>query len=147
VDNLTPKQRSHMMSRVRSKDTRPELTIRKLVHARGLRFRKHCKDLHGCPDLVFARAGVAVFVDGDYWHGWRFPAWRAKVASYWKQKIEGNRRRDRRNFDRLRRAGWVVIRVWEHQVERDPTCCVDRIEAAVRSRVSLESHPVRATPA
>ena len=140
MDNLTPEQRSHMMSRVRSKDTRPELIVRKLAHARGLRFRKHCKHLHGCPDLVFPRAGVVVFVDGDYWHGWRFPTWRAKLASYWKDKIEGNRRRDRRNFDRLRRAGWVVIRVWEHEVERDAACCVDRIEATVRSRISARSH-------
>ena len=139
MDNLTPEQRSHMMSRVRSKDTRPELTVRKLAHARGLRFRKHCKHLHGCPDLVFARAGVVVFVDGDYWHGWRFPAWRAKLPSYWKEKIERNRRRDRRNFDRLRRAGWLVIRVWEHEVERDAACCVDRIEAAVRSRIETRS--------
>jgi len=66
-------------------------------------------------------------------HGWRFPAWRTKLASYWQLKIEGNRRRDQRNIDRLRRAGWVVIRVWEHEVERDAACCVDRIEAAVRS--------------
>jgi DNA mismatch endonuclease (patch repair protein) len=140
MDNLTREQRSHMMSRVRSKDTRPELIVRKLAHARGLRFRKHCKHLHGCPDLVFARAGVVVFVDGDYWHGWRFPAWRTKLASYWKQKIEGNRRRDRRNFDRLRRGGWVVIRVWEHDVERDAARCVDRIETAVRSRISVRPH-------
>jgi DNA mismatch endonuclease (patch repair protein) len=75
---------------------------------------------------------VAVFVDGDYWHGWRFPAWRDKLAAYWKQKIETNRRRDRRNFRRLRRSGWRVIRLWEHEVERDAERCVDRIESAIR---------------
>lgn len=134
MDNLTPAQRSYMMSRVRSKDTQPELIVRKLAHARGLRFRKHCKHLHGCPDLVFARARVAVFVDGDYWHGWRFSTWSSKLARYWREKIENNRRRDQRNFRRLRRQGWVVLRIWEHQVKRDAPRCVDQIHAAVRLR-------------
>lgn len=132
-DNLTPAQRSYMMSRVRSKDTAPELAIRKLAHARGLRFRKHCRWLPGCPDLVFVRSRVVVFVDGDYWHGWRFPAWRDNLGVYWRQKIERNRRRDVRNFRRLRRDGWFVIRLWEHDVKRDPERCVDRIVAAVRT--------------
>ena len=88
ADNLTPEQRSYMMSRVRSTDTTPELIIRSLAHARGLRFRKHCGWLPGRPDLVFVRSRVVVFVDGDYWHGWRFPEWKEKLGSYWKQKIE-----------------------------------------------------------
>ncbi|MGE3335740.1 MAG: very short patch repair endonuclease [Rhodospirillaceae bacterium] len=132
MDNLTPAQRSYMMSRVRSKDTQPELIVRKLAHARGLRFRKHCKYLHGCPDLVFARARLVVFVDGDYWHGWRFSTWSSKLTTYWKDKIENNRRRDQRNFRRLRRQGWVVLRIWEHEVKRDASGCVDRIQAALR---------------
>lgn len=120
------------MSRVRSTDTTPELVIRSFAHARGLRFRKHYGCLPGRPDLVFVRSRVAVFVDGDYWHGWRFPAWREKLAVYWRQKIENNRRRDHRNFRRLRRQGWLVIRIWEHDVKRDADGCVDRIEAAIR---------------
>ena len=132
ADNRTPEQRSDMMSRVRSTDTGPELLIRRLVHARGLRYRKHCSWLPGRPDLVFIAARVAVFVDGDYWHGWRFTRWRDKLSTYWREKIERNRKRDRANFRRLREAGWVVIRVWEHQVERKPDECVTRIEAAVR---------------
>jgi DNA mismatch endonuclease, patch repair protein len=140
MDNLTPQQRSYMMSRVRSKDTVPELTVRKLVHARGLRFRKHCANLPGCPDLVFARYRVAVFIDGDYWHGWRFPRWSDKLTPYWKRKIEGNRRRDRRNFLRLRRQGWAVVRLWEHEIERDAERCIDRIEAAVRGPGKPHGH-------
>jgi DNA mismatch endonuclease (patch repair protein) len=135
ADNLTPEQRSYMMSRVRSKDTTPELTIRRLAHAHRLRFRKHCEWLPGRPDLVFASSKVVVFVDGDYWHGWRFPAWKDKLAPYWKEKIEGNRRRDRRNFRRLRKQGWFVVRLWEHDVERDAAECLGRIEAAVHGRV------------
>jgi DNA mismatch endonuclease (patch repair protein) len=123
------------MSLIRSKDTQPELTIRRLLHARGLRFRKHAGWLPGRPDIVFVNAKVTVFVDGDYWHGWRFPRWSGKLAAYWKHKIEGNRRRDGLNFRRLRRQGWLVIRVWEHQVKCDAASCADRIEAAVRVRM------------
>ena len=122
------------MSRVRSTDTLPELLVRKLVHARGLRFRKHSPRLAGRPDLVFVRSRVVVFVDGDYWHGWRFPAWKDKMGTYWKQKIERNRVRDRRNFRRLRKDGWLVIRLWEHEIERDLEGCVDRIEHSVGQR-------------
>ena len=135
MDNLTPRQRSRTMSLIRSKDTRPELTIRRLLHARGLRFRKHARWLPGRPDLLFVSARVTVFVDGDFWHGWRFPTWSGKLAAYWKQKIQGNRRRDSLNVRRLRREGWLVIRVWEHEVESDAAHCVDRIEAAVRARM------------
>ena len=131
-DNLTPQQRSYMMSRVRSRDTAPELVVRTMAHARGLRFRTHCGWLPGRPDLVFSASGVVVFVDGDYWHGWRFPIWRDKLAPYWQDKIERNRCRDRRNFARLRRLGWHVIRLWEHEIERDPHSCIDRIERVVR---------------
>ncbi len=138
ADNLTPQQRSYMMSRVRSVDTRPELVVRKLAHARGLRFRKHCAWLAGRPDLVFVASKVVVFVDGDYWHGWRFPQWKNKLAPYWKAKIERNRRRDATNFRKLRRDGWRVIRIWEHQLERDAEVCMKHIESVVRSRLRRE---------
>ncbi|MBI4426007.1 MAG: very short patch repair endonuclease [Candidatus Kerfeldbacteria bacterium] len=135
VDNLTPEQRSFTMSRIRSRDTKPELAIRRLMHARGLRFRTHKNGLLGRPDLVFARAKVVVFVDGDFWHGWRFPCWEHKLGPYWKKKIEGNRRRDQRTFRRLRAAGWFVIRIWEHDVERDAAFCGDRIEEVLKKRL------------
>ena len=137
VDNLTPEQRSFTMSQIRSKDTTPELTIRRLVHARGLRFRKHKNGLPGRPDLVFVGAKVAVFVDGDFWHGWQFSRWRHKLGAYWSKKIEGNRNRDRRTSNKLRREGWLVIRIWEHDVQRDAESCVDRIEEAVRKRAEM----------
>ncbi|MFQ5473151.1 MAG: very short patch repair endonuclease [Dehalococcoidia bacterium] len=131
-DNLTPEQRSYTMSCIRSKDTAPELTVRRLAHARGLRFRKHQNSLPGSPDLAFASAKVVVFVDGDFWHGWQFPRWKHKLSGYWKGKIDGNRKRDRRNFKKLQRRGWHVIRLWEHEIKQDPQSCVHRIEVAVR---------------
>ena len=142
VDNLTPAQRSFTMSRIRSKDTAPELTIRRLVHSRGLRFRKHKKELPGRPDLVFANAKVAVFVDGDFWHGWQFPRWKNKLGSYWKRKIDGNRQRDQHNFRRLRANGWLVVRIWEHEIRKDPQSCIDRIEVAVRGRMKTSAESI-----
>lgn len=76
TDNMTPEQRSRTMSRIRKTDTKPELVIRRLVFARGLRYRKYPKHLPGHPDLVFSRPRVVVFVDGDFWHGWRFEEWK-----------------------------------------------------------------------
>jgi DNA mismatch endonuclease (patch repair protein) len=134
ADNLSPQQRSYTMSRIRSKDTKPELVVRKLAHARGLRFRIHERGLPGCPDLVFAHAKVVVFIDGDFWHGWRFPLWKDKLSPYWANKIAGNRKRDQSNFRRLRHNGWFVIRLWEHAVKNDPGECVDRIQRAVHPR-------------
>jgi DNA mismatch endonuclease (patch repair protein) len=132
ADNLTSEQRSYTMSRIRSKNTKPELVVRRLAHARGLRFRVHERGLPGCPDLVFPAAKVVVFIDGDFWHGWRFPQWKCKLSPYWEMKISGNRKRDRSNFRRLRHLGWIVIRLWEHEVESDPLRCVDRIQQIVR---------------
>ncbi len=140
TDNLTPKQRSYHMSRVRSKNTAPELKIRRLAHRRGLRYRIHADWLPGKPDLVFIRAKVAVFIDGDFWHGWRFSPSRDKLSDYWREKIAGNRRRDAENFRRLRSQGWLVIRIWEHEVKKDAQGCVDRVEAAIRTRCREEGN-------
>lgn len=134
ADRLTPERRSRLMSRVRSRNTGIEMAVRRAVHARGLRYRTHVRSLPGTPDLVFAGPRVAVFVDGDFWHGWRFPAWRHTLSPYWVEKIAANRRRDRRNFARLRRRDWLVLRVWGHEVFADAESVADRIESAVRAR-------------
>jgi DNA mismatch endonuclease (patch repair protein) len=115
------------MSRIKGKDTGPEMKVRSALHKKGLRFRKHVKDLPGKPDIVFRKAKVAIFIDGDFWHGYRFPAWEDKVSDFWKKKIIGNRKRDVRNHRKLRSKGWKVIRLWQHEVERDFETCIDRI--------------------
>lgn len=132
ADNLTPEQRSYAMSRVKGKDTGLERLVRSELHKRGLRFRKHVKDLPGKPDVVFRRAKVAVFIDGDFWHGYRFPAWEHKVSDFWKEKISKNRERDQRNFRKLRRMGWKIIRIWQHEVKNGLDACIDRIIEAVK---------------
>src|SRR4051812_43230254 len=129
ADNMSPEQRSRTMSRIRCKNTSPEMIIRQLLHKRGFRFRNHVSTLCGKPDLVFTSARVVVFINGDFWHGWRFPSWEHKLGDYWKRKIRGNRLRDCRSIRRLRRQGWYVLRIWEHDIKRNPTTCVDRIES------------------
>lgn len=130
-DNLTPEQRSYCMSRIKGKDTGLEVRVRSALHRRGLRFRKHVKELPGRPDIVFSKARVAVFVDGDFWHGYRFPSWEDTVSDFWKKKINKNRERDAANHRRLRQMEWTVIRLWQHEVEKNFDACIDRIVAAV----------------
>lgn len=126
-DFLTRKERSALMSRIRSKDTSPERTIRSMLHVAGYRFRKHLRHLPGTPDIVFTSLKVAVFVDGDFWHGYRFPKWKHKLSEYWALKIETNRRRDKRVFARLRRNGWRVLRLWEHELKKKPKLAFEKI--------------------
>jgi DNA mismatch endonuclease (patch repair protein) len=130
-DNLTPEQRRKTMQAVKGRDTSIEKIVSSALHKRGLRYRRCVTSLPGKPDFVFAKARVIVFVDGDFWHGWRFPQWRDKLQPYWQTKIERNRRRDRYNFQRLRRAGWTVLRFWSHQVQARLNAVVERIESAV----------------
>lgn len=134
ADNLTKEQRSYCMSRVRGKDTSLEKRVRSALHCCGLRFRKHVATLPGKPDVVFVTAKIAVFIDGDFWHGWRFPLWKENLSQFWQEKIEKNRWRDRRNFQRLRRNGWCVLRIWQHQLDSDFDGAIARICDAVQSR-------------
>jgi DNA mismatch endonuclease (patch repair protein) len=135
-DIMSPETRSRLMARIKGKGTKPELAIETLLRAEGLEFESHARDLPGRPDFVLRERQVAIFCDGDFWHGWRFPLWRLKLSEKWEEKIEKNRRRDARNHRTLRAQGWIVVRLWEHQIERDLDACMARIAAAVdRSRL------------
>jgi len=127
VDNLTRAQRTYCMSRVKGKDTGLERLVRSELHRAGLRFRKHVVSLPGKPDIVFVKARVAVFLDGDFWHGYRFPQWEHPLQKFWRKKIEETRKRDQYNFAKLRRVGWRVIRIWEHSIEKDVDGVVRKI--------------------
>ena len=107
------------MRSVRSVDTGPEMTVRRAVHRLGFRFRLHRKDLPGCPDLVFPRLRIAIFVHGCFWHQHRCNA-AARPTSrteYWNAKLEKNIERDRRNTKALRNCGWKVFIIWECQTK------------------------------
>lgn len=131
VDFLSREQRSRVMSRIRATNTTPERYLARLLRAAGVRFRMHDRSLPGCPDFVFGQPKVVVLVNGDFWHGWRFPLWQHKLPEFWRNKIADNRRRDRLAAARLRRLGWRVVRLWEHQVEQDVEMCVLRVLEAV----------------
>ena len=118
VEPLSPAV-SERMARTRGRDTAPELTLRSLLHRKGLRFRVDYAVTPGDrrrADIVFTRARVAVFVDGCFWHGCpEHATWPRTNAAFWREKIETNRRRDAETDARLLAAGWVVVRVWEHE--------------------------------
>ena len=137
ADVMTVEQRSRVMSRIRGKDTLPERYLNELLMAGGLMFARHDSSLPGKPDFVFSKAHVIVFVDGDFWHGWRFPLWKHRLAEFWRNKIEKNRARDQRNFRRLRRAGWKVVRIWEHEVEDNARSCAMRIATFAGEPVNI----------
>jgi len=132
-DIMLPETRSRVMSRIKGKCTQPEQTVMAELRRRRIYFATHAKELPGRPDIVFRRIKIAVFIDGDFWHGWRFPLWKHKLSVKWQDKIAATRKRDERNFRKLRRLGWKVLRLWEHQIENDPEQCVDRI-ISVRSK-------------
>jgi DNA mismatch endonuclease, patch repair protein len=130
-DHMTAAQRSYAMKRVKVKGGPLEVLVQRELRRIGLRFQKNCRKLSGSPDIVFPRQKVAIFIDGDFWHGWRLPAWEHKLSEFWKVKLHANRRRDQRNFRRLRTADWAVIRLWEHEIRSDTGRCVARILRAL----------------
>lgn len=132
-EKISKQQRSYIMSRIRGKDTTIELMLRSALHKKGFRFRKHAKDLFGTPDIVFRQSKIVVFVDGDFWHGYRFPQWGGSLSNFWQEKLRRNRARDRKYHARLRRAGWKVMRVWEHQIRNDIDAVVLKLSALLKS--------------
>lgn len=123
------------MSRQKSRDTSVEVSLRKALHARGARYRIHRRPVKGVrreADIVFGPARVAVFVDGCFWHGCPVHAtWPKNNADFWREKIEGNRRRDLDTDGRFAEAGWLVLRVWEHESVEE---AVERVLEAVTAR-------------
>jgi DNA mismatch endonuclease (patch repair protein) len=118
VDSLSRKHRSWNMSRIRSRDTGPELLVRSALHRAGYRFRLHSKDLPGRPDIVLPKYRTVVFVHGCFWHrhpGCRFAYTPKSRVAFWNDKFRANVGRDRRNARALRAIGWKVITVWECQ--------------------------------
>jgi DNA mismatch endonuclease, patch repair protein len=118
TDNVSAPERSARMARVKSKNTKPEMKVRKLLHSMGYRYRIHRADLPGTPDIVFPKKKVAIFVHGCFWHRHDDP--NCKLArlpksreGFWTSKLEGNRERDLLNLQRLHSLDWTTLTVWE----------------------------------
>src|SRR5437016_9559859 len=120
MDTLTRIQRSERMSRVRSKDTKPELAVRRLIHRLGFRYRLHVGTLPGKPDIVLRKRKLAIFIHGCFWHrhcqGCRLTRLPKSRLSYWIPKLKRNRERDLENERKLRKAGWRILVIWECQI-------------------------------
>ena len=115
TDVLTPAQRQLNMSRIRGKDTKPEMLLRRALHAKGFRFRLHRRDLPGSPDIVFPQFRSVIFVNGCFWHGHDCPLFKlpATRTEFWKAKIDCTRARDSRVLEELAAAGWRTFVLWE----------------------------------
>ena len=168
MDTLTPAQRSALMSRIRGKDTGPELRVRRIAHAAGFRFRLHGQvsaavvrqakrtapdlrlaggKLPGRPDLVFASRRKVVFVNGCFWHRHDCPVGRrapTSNAGFWEDKREGNAARDARHAADLRRLGWDVLTLWECEL-KDPDAVLGRLSAFLGDRTPA-ARPNRPPP-
>ena len=127
-DKFDVKTRSRIMSKIRHKNTKPELRLRAALCSRGLRgYRLHLK-LPGKPDVTYTKKRVAIFVDGDFWHGY---SWKklGKVPprGYWQKKIQSNIDRAKRHNMQLKKEGWAVLRFWEHEINSSVNKCVNKI--------------------
>lgn len=120
------------MQAVKGRNTSLERIVATAFRERGWRTQRHVKSLPGRPDFVLHECRIAVFVDGDFWHGWQYPRWKDKLTQYWQTKIERTRLRDRRIRSRLRSLGWTVVRIWGHQVEGNLPAVLHRLEVRIR---------------
>ena len=136
LDNLTPEQRHKNMSNIRSKDTQIELILRKELWKRGYRYRKNYKKLPGKPDIALTKYKIAIFCDGEFFHGKDWEVRKPKVLTgnnpdYWIPKIERNMERDNENDKAILAEGWTVIRFWGRDIKKDPDECIRVIEEVI----------------
>lgn len=137
-----PETTYRIMSAIKSKDTKPEIILGKAMWALGLRYRKHGKNIPGKPDFVFKGKKIAVFCDGDFWHGnnWKLRAMKSlkeELDSYdefWRNKITRNIERDNENNQVLRNNGWLVLRFWESEIYNDVNRCAEIVLRAYQER-------------
>jgi DNA mismatch endonuclease (patch repair protein) len=135
VDTLSREHRSWNMSRIRGKDTKPEVALRSLLHRAGYRFRLHDRKLSGRPDIVLPRYRTVVFVNGCFWHrhlGCRYCYTPSSRTEFWQAKFAGTVERDARNIAALRASGWNVITVWECELQKSPQAVLAAVAGQLR---------------
>lgn len=146
-DTMTKEQRHYCMSRIRGKDTRPEMVVRRYLHARGFRYSLHSRKLPGCPDIVLRRYHTVIFINGCFWHGhpgcekFRMPS---TNVEFWQEKIRRNKERDALEVAALEALGWTVIVVWECELSRQVMEeTLRNLVAALKRNIEPESiHPI-----
>jgi DNA mismatch endonuclease (patch repair protein) len=144
---ITTIERSNHMRKIRSLNTKPELELRKLLWSKGLRYRINYKKLPGKPDIVFTKYKLAVFIDGEFWHGYNWGKKKEKIKAnrdYWIPKIERNIQRDIENKIELEKLGFKVIRFWEAQIKKEADICYQIILEQINIRGNVISNRSKA---
>lgn len=132
----TTKKRSQNMSKIRSKNSKPELVFRRALWQQNIRYRTHVKALPGTPDITIKKYKLVVFVDGSFWHGYQWEKRKNQIKTnrnFWVPKIERNMQRDRQNQQLLESAGYTVMRFWEHEIKQNLQACVNQIKLYIET--------------
>lgn len=128
TDVFTPKKRSEIMSKIRSKGTKAEILFESKLKENGIRYKTHSLEVEGKPDFIIEGRKIAIFIDGEFWHG---KLWKKKNkipnSDYWKQKISKNIERDKKVNKILKKSGWQVLRFWETNILKEPDECIEKI--------------------
>ena len=136
MDNLTKEQRRKNMQAIRSSNTKAEILLAKALFSKGYRYRKNNKNVFGTPDLTFKKIKLAIFVDGEFWHGKDWENRKNNIEAnkeYWIKKIESNIKRDIKVNDILLSQNWTVLRFWAKDIEKKLDYCVSKIENVIKS--------------
>lgn len=132
----TTSERSKLMSKIKSKNTKAEIILRKAIWANGIRFRIHAKNMPGKPDIVINKYRLAIFVDGGFWHGYQWERKKHEIKSnlrFWIPKIESNMQRDKEKQKTLEDAGYTVMRFWDHDIKNNLSKCLNQITLYIES--------------
>lgn len=135
-------ERHNTMSKIRGKDTKPEIILRKYLWNNGVRYKKNCKGLPGRPDIAITKYKIAVFCDSEFFHGKDWDKQRAKVqkgahSDYWVKKIERNIARDKQKDKELQELGWIVIHFWSKDIEKNTNVCFAKVKEAINKQREL----------
>lgn len=132
MDRITSKQRSYIMSKIKGKNTKPEMLACRELRKTGIHFRKHYK-VPGSPDIAFPRKKIAVFINGEFWHGRRYTKIKDRLPEFWKDKLERNIKRDRKNYRLLKKDGWTLVKIWDTDLKKNPEKELNKILIAINS--------------
>ena len=143
MDVLTKEQRRKNMQAIRNKNTKAEKKLAKALWKNGYRYRKNDNTVFGKPDLTFKKIKIAIFVDGEYFHGRNWDTNKHRIQTnqeFWWAKIEGNINRDKLVFDKLTREGWKVLRFWDTEVHKNLGYCIAKIERTIKERIKCQKN-------
>ena len=136
----TTKERSDLMRKIRAKNTTPEILLRKALWNEGIRYRKENKGITGNPDIAIKKYKLAIFIDGEFWHGYNWKEKKGRIQNnreYWIKKIEGNIARDKKYNQLLTEQKWIVLRFWEHEIKKDLNKCIEKVKNDITSQSSI----------